>query len=130
MSGSALDPDANFDLFSYTDLELFPYVEPENRLLGTHANENFGLESLKNPENIRNERLKRFDTVVVGHKDDDRHRQRLLVLLELDVLVSGQQRVELGGGLPKQRTVPKAGPAHLRYGVNVVANQQVSQRPG
>jgi hypothetical protein len=31
MSGSALDPDANFDLFSYTDLELFPYVEPENR---------------------------------------------------------------------------------------------------
>lgn len=102
----------------------------EAQCLRTYANENFGLESLKNPENIRNERLKRFDTVVVGHKDDDRHRQRLQVLLELDVLVSGQQRVELGGGLPKERTVAKAGPAHLRYGVNVVANQQVSQRPG
>ena len=100
------------------------------RPLGTYANENFGLESLKNPENIWNERLKRFETVAVGHKNDDRHRQRLQVLLEFDILVGGQQRVELDCGLPKERTVAKAGPAHLSHGVNVVADQQVRQRPG
>ena len=88
------------------------------------------MESLKNTENIGDERLKRFDTVAVGYKNDDRHRQRLEVLFEFDVLVGRQQRVELGGGLPKERTVAKAGPAHLSYGVNVVADQQVRQRPG
>ena len=98
--------------------------------LGTHANENFGLESLENPENMWNERLKRFDTVTVGHKNDDRHRQRLQVLLEFDALVGRQQCVEFGGGLPKERTVAKAGPAHLSYGVNLVADQQVRQRLG
>ena len=30
------------------------------------------MEGLKNPENIRNERLKRLDTVAVGHKNDNR----------------------------------------------------------
>jgi len=97
--------------------------------LGTYTNENVGLESLKNPENIGNERLKRFDTVAVGHKNDDRDRQRLQILLEFDVLVGGQQRVELGSGLLNERTIPKTGPTHLSYGVNVVADQQVRQRP-
>lgn len=83
------------------------------------------MESLKSPENVGNERLKSFDPVTAGHEDDDRERQHLQVLLELDILVGGQQRVEFDGGLPEERTVTKAGPAHLRYGANVVTDQQV-----
>jgi hypothetical protein len=37
-----------------------------------------------------NERLERLQTVVVGHEHDNGHRQRLQVLLELDVLVGSQ----------------------------------------
>ena len=88
------------------------------------------MESLKNPENIRNEGLKRFETIAAGNKNDDRHRQGFQVLLEFDVLVGGQQRVELGGRLLKERTIAEARPAHFRYGMNVVADQQVRQRPG
>ena len=68
--------------------------------LGTYANQNFGLESFQNPKNISNKRLKRFDAVAFGHKNHDRHRQSSAVLLEFDVLVSGQQRVKLCGSLP------------------------------
>jgi hypothetical protein len=88
------------------------------------------LESFQNPKNIPDERLERFKAVAGGHKHDDCDRQGLQVLLEFDVLVGGQQRVELGGGLPKKRSVAQSGPTHLSDGADVVACQQVRQRSG
>src|SRR5438309_399784 len=96
----------------------------ETPMLGTDANENFGLECVKSPENSGKERLKRLETVAVGHKDDDGHRQRLQVLLEFDVLVGCEQRVEFNGGLTKKRAIAKAGPPHLSYGANLVGQRR------
>jgi len=67
--------------------------------LGTYANKNLGAKSFKNPKNVGHQRLKRLESVARGDQHDDRHRQRLQVLLEVDVLIGGQQRVEVGGGL-------------------------------
>jgi len=82
-----------------------------------------GLESLKQGGYQQPERL---HPVRRDDEDDDGNWETAEVLLVFQALVGGQQRVELGGGLPKERTVAKAGPARLRYGVNVVAGRSVS----
>ena len=41
----------------------------------------------------------RFEAVAVGDQNDDGDGKRLEVLLEFDVLVGGEDRVEFGGGL-------------------------------
>ncbi len=87
------------------------------------------MESFKNPENVWKQRLKRLQAVAVGNEDHNGQRQRLQVLLEFDVLIGGQQRVKQGHRLSEQRTVAQTGPTHLRDGANVVANQQICQRP-
>ena len=99
------------------------------RSWGTYANEHLWLERFKSLKNLGNERLKRFQTVAVGHENNNGHRQRLQVLLEFDVLIGSQQRVERRRRLAKQRTVAQTGPAHLRDGASVVASQQVCERP-
>ena len=98
--------------------------------LRTHPNQDVWFESFECLENGRKQRLKRLQAIAVGNEDHDGQRQRLQVLLELDVLVGSQHRVEQGCGLAKQRTVAQTGPTHLRDGANVVASQQVCQRPG
>jgi hypothetical protein len=65
-----------------------------------------------------------------AHEHANGHRQRIQVLLELDVLVGRQQRVERSRRLAKQRTVAQTGPTHLRNGVGVVARQQVREGTG
>lgn len=98
--------------------------------LGTYANEDVWLESFKNLEEIWKEWLERLQAVAVGNEDHNGQRQRLQVLLELDVLVGSQHRVEHWRRLAKQRTVAQTGPTQLRDGAYVVANQKACQRPG
>ena len=92
--------------------------------LGTYTDKNLGLKSLKNLENLGNQRLKAFQTVTFSQKNDDRDRQRF------QVLVGGQHCVKFGGGLLKKRPVAQTGPAHLSHRTNIVAYQQERQRPG
>lgn len=106
------------------------HAPPLNRSVDTYANEHVRLKRFKSLTNLGNERLERFHTVAVGHEHDNGHRQRLQVLLELDVLVGSQQRVERSRRLAKQRTVAQTGPTHLRNGASVMARQQVRERPG
>ena len=54
------------------------------------------VERLKNPGDQGHER---FEAVAVGYQNDDGDGKRLEVLLEFDVLVGGEDRVEFGGGL-------------------------------
>ena len=91
--------------------------------LGTYANKNLGLKGLKNPKNFGNLRFERLEPVGPGYEHDDGNRQGLQVLLELDVLVGSQQRVEVGSGLREKRAVAQPGPTHLNDGANIVTYQ-------
>ena len=54
------------------------------------------VERLKNPGDQGHER---FEAIAVGYQNDNGDRERLEVLLEFNVLVGGEERVEFGGGL-------------------------------
>ena len=84
------------------------------------------VERLENPGDQGHER---FEAVAVGYQNDDGDGKRREVLLEFDVLVGSEDGVEFGGGLSQERTVAQAGPAPLRNRTNLVAYEQVSQRP-
>lgn len=51
----------------------------------------------------------------------------LQVLLERDVLVSGDNDVELVGGLCKKSSVCETDPAHLSDGLNLVVGQETAE---
>ena len=86
------------------------------------------MESVERLKSTGNQGHERFEPVAVGDQNDDGDGKRLEVLLEFDVLVRGEDRLELGGGLSQERTVAQTGPAHLRIRTNIVACEQVSQR--
>ena len=88
------------------------------------------MESFESLKNVGDQGLERLETVAFRHQNDHRNRQRFQVLLEFDVLVGGENRLEFSGRLLEERTVAQASPAHLRDGSNVVAHEEIRQWPG
>ena len=98
----------------------------ERETLGAYPHQGPWLESVERLKNTGDQGHERFEAVAVGDQNDDGDGKRLEVLLEFDVLVGGEDRVEFGGGLSQECTVAQAGPAHLRNRTNIVAYEQVS----
>ena len=96
---------------------------------GAYPHQSPWLESLERLKNPSDQRHERFEAVASGYQNNDGDGKRLEVLLEFDVLIGGEDGVEFVGGLPQECTVTQAGPAHLRNRTNLVAYEQVSERP-
>ena len=106
-----------------------PRVAADGReTLGTYPHQGLWLERVERLKNTGDQGHERFEAVALGDQHNDRDGKRLEVLLEFDVLVGGEHRVEFGGGVSEERTVAQTGPAHLRNRTNIVAYEQVSQR--
>ena len=71
----------------------------ERETLGAYPHHGPWLESVERLKNTGDQGHERFEAVAVGDQNDDGDGKRLEVLLEFDVLVGGEDRVEFGGGL-------------------------------
>lgn len=81
--------------------------------------------------NARGERKNVFRIRLGHHHHDDAGPQASDVLLELQVTIGGDQRVEPGTfGAAQQFTVACAAPPHLRHGAGIVAGQSLAESPG
>ena len=100
----------------------------ERETLGTYPHQCLWSKRMECLKDAGDHGYERFEAVAIGNQHDDGDGKRFEVLLECDVLVGGEDRVEFGGGLSEERTVAQAGPAHLRNRTNIVAYEQVSQR--
>jgi hypothetical protein len=81
------------------------------------------LKSFKCSHEIDEQGFKRFKTVAWSHKHDDGNREGLRVLLEFDVLIGGQHRIELGGSLSQECSVTQTRPTHLGDGPDIMTSQ-------
>ena len=71
----------------------------ERKSSGAYPHQSPRLESVERLKNPGDQGHERFEAVAVGYQNDDGDGKRLEVLLEFDVLVGGEDRVEFGGGL-------------------------------
>ena len=78
---------------------------------------------------LRNQRTKRFETTIPGDEHDDSDRQLRKVLLVLEVLIAGDQYVEVGGGSAEQLTVLQTRPALLLDSLHVVSRKLYRKLP-
>ena len=97
--------------------------------LRTHSNQLLWFKSIKRCKDLSNEGFERLQPIPVSCDHDDGDRQGIEILLELQVLVGGDQHVEVSRGESKQLTVLEAGPASLTAGSHQVADEQAAERP-
>ncbi len=77
-----------------------------------------------------NQRAERFDAVRSGSEDDHGDRKGAKILLMLQVLIGGQQRIEGGSaGQLEELAVALAGPAKLGDGQKIVLGEQTREGP-
>jgi hypothetical protein len=67
--------------------------------------------------------------VALRLKDDDGEREAVYLVLEREVPVDGQERVELALGERQQFTIPSARPAHLGDCASVVPSEVALEAP-
>ncbi len=84
------------------------------------------LERWKDAQKERGERFQGFDSVVVDNEDGDGDRKPAEVLLVLEVLVNGDEHIELGRSPAEQLAVADACPALPWHGLHLKAFQEPS----